>query len=140
MTRFLPLLSLLVLAACDSAGPEVETPDTVAVWAGSYTGQSRYGSTSGTWGNGGTFPLVVSASGQVTVSGGLITGTYDAATSTYTWTRADGNATNGTVTFRETYTSDKYFRDLANSTAGQSFTGSIQRAGEGPLDYRGVLR
>lgn len=138
MTRFVFLLGLLLpLAACDSADPD---DDGVAVWAGSYTGQSRFGATNGAWGNGGTYPLVVSSAGQVTVSGSLLVGTYDDATRTFTWTREAGNATNGEVTFHTTSTSAFYFDDLANDTAGQGFTGSIRLGSDGPLDYRGVLR
>lgn len=135
---------LLSLSACDSVdsddGNAPSGAATVAEWAGSYTGQSRFGGTNGRWGNGGTYPLVVSGSGQVTISGALITGTYDSAESTFTWTREAGNTTNGSVTFRETYTSDSFFGDFANDTAGQSFTGSIRVGSDGPLDYRGVLR
>jgi hypothetical protein len=133
----LALLGVLSLTACDTAADLA--PQGIAVWEGSYTGQARFGASGGTWGNGGTRPLVVSSSGQVTLSGSLITGTYDEATSTFTWDRG-ANATNGSVTFRETYTSDYYFADLDNDTAGQSFTGSIRVGSDGPLDYRGVLR
>ena len=117
------------------------TPAGVEAWVGSYTGQARFGGTGGAWGNGGTFPLVVTASGQVTVSGALILNpTYTASTGTLTWSLSDGNATNGDITFRTRFTSDVFFADLANNTAGQSFTGSIQKSGEGGLGYRGVLR
>ena len=136
-TSLLLLVLPVALTACDSAGPS----PTVADWAGSYTGQSRFGSTRGTWGNGGTYPLVVSSVGQVTISGNLIVGgTYDPATGTFTWTRADGNATNGEVTFRSTTTSSTYFGDFTTDTAGQNFTGFIRLGSDGPLDYRGVLR
>jgi hypothetical protein len=85
--------------------------------------------------------LVVDASGQVTVSGALLQQpTFDAATATLSWTLSAGNRTNGEVTFRRSFTSDFFFRDLANNTAGQNLTGWIQRPQEGRLDYRGVLR
>src|SRR5690606_36926229 len=110
-------------------------------WLGSYTGQSRFGGANGTWGNGGTYALVISNTGQVTVHGALLQNpVYIDSTATLRWQRADGNATNGEVTFRESYTSDFFFRDLPNATAGRSATGYIQRAGEGRLDYRGVLK
>lgn len=131
-----------LLTACESdgVGPDDSTP-TMAEWAGSYTGQSRFGDTRGTWGNGGSFPLVVDASGQVTVSGALLQQpTFDAATATLRWTLSAGNRTNGEVTFARSLTSDFFFRDLANNTAGQNLTGWIQRPQEGRLDYRGVLR
>ncbi|WP_412060990.1 hypothetical protein [Rubrivirga sp. IMCC45206] len=155
MTRSFHLAPLLALAlsiaafGCDSAdldddngGSGGGTPAaTVADWAGSYTGQSRFGGTGGTWGNGGTYPLVVTSTGQVTVSGNLIVGaTYDATSGAYAWTLADGNPSNGSITFRSTFTSSNFFGDLSNNTAGQSFTGSIQFSGQGALDYRGVLR
>lgn len=130
------------LAACESgpAGPDDDTP-AIAEWAGSYTGQSRFGATNGTWGNGGSFPLVVTSSSQVTVSGALLQDpVYDEPTATLRWTMSAGNATNGEVTFHRSFTSDFFFRDLANKTAGQSLTGWIQRRQEGRLDYRGVLR
>jgi hypothetical protein len=134
------VLSPLALTACDSSDPDDDNGlQGVAAWEGSYTGQSRFGGTSGTWGNGGTRPLVVSSSGQVTISGGLITGTYDEATSTFTWERG-ANATNGSIAFRETYASESFFGDLPNGTAGQNFTGFIRIGSDGPLDYRGVLR
>lgn len=136
------LLTTLLLTACgsDPVAPEPETPP-IARWAGSYTGQSRFGAANGTWGNGGTYRLVVSSAGQVTISGALLQNAdYDHNTSMLSWRRADGNATNGEVTFRESYTSDFFFRDLANATAGRNFTGFIQQAGDGPLDYRGVLQ
>ena len=130
------------LAACESgpAGPEDDTP-AIAEWAGSYTGKSRFVATNGTWGNGGSYPLVITGSGQVTVSGALLQQpVFDAGTATLRWTMSAGNTTNGEVTFRRSFTSDFFFRDLANNTAGQNLTGWIQRRQEGPLDYRGVLR
>lgn len=85
--------------------------------------------------------MVISNAGQITVSGSLVQSpVYNQSTSMLSWRRADGNATNGEVTFREAYTSDFFFRDRANASTGQNFTGFIQRGGEGKLDYRGVLR
>jgi hypothetical protein len=136
------LLATVLLTACgsDPVAPEAEAPS-IARWAGSYTGQSRFGAMNGTWGNGGTYPLVIAPSGQVTVSGALLLEpVYDHATATLSWRMADGNATNGEVAFHETLESEFFFRDLANSTAGQGLTGYIQRPREGRLDYRGVLR
>jgi len=135
------LLLAGTLAACenDPSGPD-DTP-AIAEWAGSYTGQSRFGAANGTWGNGGTYPLVIDNSGQLTVSGALLQQpVFDEATATLRWTMSAGNPTNGEVTFRRSFTSDFFFRDLANNTAGQNFTGWIQRPQEGRLDYRGVLR
>jgi hypothetical protein len=51
---------------------------------------------------------------------------------------ADDNATSGGITFFAT-SSDPDFADIGTGTVGQSFSGFIQRPGEGPLDYRGVL-
>jgi hypothetical protein len=138
--RFALLLTTSVLAACgsDAAAP---TAPPIARWAGSYTGQSRFGAASGTWGNGGTYPLIVTSTGDVTVSGvPLKDHTYDEGAFTLRWTLSAGNATNGEVTFHNSLTSDFFFRDLTNASAGQGFTGYIQRPGEGRLDYRGVLR
>ncbi len=137
------LLATVALAACgsDPVAPEPTVAPSIAQWAGSYTGQSRFGATNGTWGNGGTYPLVVSSTGQVTVSGALLQEpVYDHATATLRWTMASGNPTNGEVTFHHTLTSDFFYRDLANQTSGQGLTGYIQRRQEGRLDYRGVLR
>ncbi|GAB5536925.1 MAG: hypothetical protein Rubg2KO_31740 [Rubricoccaceae bacterium] len=132
----LGLALLLSIAACDGSDME---PTGVAQWEGSYTGQSRFGATNGTWGNGGTYALVVSASGQVTVRGALILNpTFDPATNELSWERADGNATNGSITFSQMNDSSFYFSDLG--TAGQNFTGFIRVGNDGPLDYRGVLR
>ena len=147
MTRF-ALLTLLLAAplwGCDSADLDEEeappTPATVAEWEGSYTGQSRFGGANGTWGNGGTYPLVVSRTGQVTISGDLIVGaTYYPETGNFTWNREAGNATNGSITFRSTFTSASFFGDFNNDTAGQNFAGSIRIGSDGPLGYRGVLR
>jgi hypothetical protein len=137
------MFATVVLAACgsDPMAPEATAAPSIARWTGSYTGQSRFGAANGTWGNGGTYPLVVSNSGQVTVSGALLVDpVYDDVTATLRWTMAAGNPTNGEVTFHQTLTSDFFFRDLANMTAGQGMTGYIQRRQEGRLDYRGVLR
>ncbi len=140
--RVVCVLAAALLVACgsDPVTPEPAAPD-IARWAGSYTGQSRFGATAGRWGNGGSYPLVITDRGDVTVSGvPLLEATYDDATATLSWTRSGGNATNGEVTFRASHTSDFFFRDLPNAMAGQSLSGYIQRAGEGRLDYRGVLR
>ncbi len=142
--RVAVLLATMLLAACGSdpvapVDPEPQGPP-IARWAGTYTGQSRFGATSGTWGNGGTYRLVVTSAGEVTLGGKpLENAMYDDHTSTLSWSRADGNSTNAEVMFRQGYSSDFYFRDLENATAGRNFTGYIQRAGEGRLDYRGVL-
>lgn len=136
------LLATVLVAACgsDPVAPEPAAPS-IARWAGSYTGQSRFGATNGTWGNGGSYPLVVSSTGQVTVSGALLMEpVYDDDAATLRWTMAAGNPTNGEVTFHASLTSDFFYRDLANKTAGQGMTGYIQRRQEGRLDYRGVLR
>ncbi len=139
------LLATIILSACGNdpvspVAPESNLPP-IARWAGSYSGQSRFGATNGTWGNGGTWRLVISNTGQVTLSGALMQSpVYVDSTATLTWRRADGNTTNGEVILRESYTSDFYFRDLPNKTAGQNLTGFIQRGGEGKLDYRGVLQ
>lgn len=135
----LGLALLLSLTACDSADMDDDDPAGVEQWAGSYTGQSRFGATNGTWGNGGTYALVVSASGQVTVRGSLILNpTFDPATNAFSWERADGNATNGSITFSQMNDNSFFFADLG--TAGQNFTGFIRVGNDGPLDYRGVLR
>ena len=136
------VLLVVALFACgaDPVAPTAEAP-AVARWSGSYTGQSRFGGTNGVWGNGGTYPLVVHASGEVSVNGvTLIAASFNDITSTLRWSRLDGNATNGEVVFRSAQQSDFFFRDLPNATVGQNMTGWIQRAGEGRLDYRGVLR
>ncbi len=136
------VLVTIMLSACGS-DPVATEPQVspISRWAGSYTGQSRFGAANGTWGNGGSFRLVISGNGQVTIRGVLLQSpVYDHSTSTLSWRRADGNETNGEVTLRESYTSDFFFRDLPNATAGQNLTGYIQRAGEGQLDYRGVLQ
>lgn len=139
----LGLALLLSLSACDGVDLDDDTgmnPPGVEQWAGSYTGQARFGGANGRWGNGGTRPLVVSANGQVTVRGGLIINpTFDAATNVLTWQIADGNATNGSITFSET-SSSPTFADIGTGTVGQNFRGSIQDPGDGPLDYRGVLQ
>ena len=133
----------LSLAACDSADLDDDTgmnPAGVEQWAGSYTGQSRFGGNNGTWGNGGSYPLLVSSNGQVSTRGALIINpTFDSATNGLTWQIADGNATNGSVTFSET-SSAPTFDDIGNGTVGRNFRGSIQPRGSGPLDYRGVLQ
>lgn len=136
------LVAALLLSACGS-DPVVTEPQVspISRWAGSYTGQARFGAANGTWGNGGTFRLVISNDGQVTIRGALLQSpVYDPSASTLSWRRADGNDTNGEVTLRASFTSDFFFRDLPNATAGQNLTGYIQRAGEGKLDYRGVLQ
>jgi hypothetical protein len=141
LRRLRPLLGLALLvslAACDSDG--LDEPG-VERWAGSYTGQSRFGGANGTWGNGGTYPLVVSATGQVTVQGALVLEpTFDPATDVFTWTRAAGNATNGQITFRETSSDPFFFSGIGSGTVGQNFSGSIRIGNDGNLDYRGVLR
>lgn len=140
--RFAILLATVVAAACasDPAAPEPQTSG-IARWAGDYTGQSRFGATNGTWGNGGTYALVVSSSGEVSVNGSVLKDSeYDDGAARLRWTIAAGNATNGEVTFHGSLTSDFFFRDLPNATASRGFTGYIQRPGEGRLDYRGVLR
>ncbi len=138
------LAAVVLATALHACGSDPVTPDPtppIVRWAGSYTGQARFGAANGTWGNGGTYPLVVSMSGQVTVSGTpLIDAVYDDASATLSWTISAGNATNGEAVFHESLTSDYFFRDLANATAGQGLTGFIQRPGDGRLDYRGVLR
>ena len=137
-SRIVPAALLaLSLDACDIAGPG---SDDIDAQAGSYTGQTRFGGVTGTWENGGTHPLGVSVSGQVAISGTLLTGTYDESTASFTWTREQGNTTNGSITFRPTCTSDFYFADLGNQTAGQNFTGPIRLGSDGPLDYQGVLQ
>lgn len=137
---FLVFAAVLLIAACGSDPAAPEAP-AIARWAGAYTGQSRFGAANGTWGNGGTYPLVVNATGDVTVSGiALKDVEYDDTAARLRWTIAAGNATNGEVTFHTTLTSDFFFRDMTNATAGRGFTGYIQRPGEGRLDYRGVLR
>lgn len=125
----------------DASEPITEAPmPTVADWAGSYTGQALFGATSGTWGNGGVFPLVINSDGQVSVRGEpIVSFEYDVSEKTLQWFIEDGNDTNGNIAFQKTYTSDFYFSDFNDSTVGQSFTGAIQRGGEGALDYRGVL-
>ena len=136
------LIAMMLLTACGSEPvapePQQQLP-AIARWSGTYTGQSRYGAANGTWGNGGSYRLLISAIGEVTVGGVLLQNhEYDDNTATLRWTRAGGNATNGEVSFRASLTSDFYFRDMPNATAGRNFTGYIQRAGEGKLDYRGV--
>jgi hypothetical protein len=84
----------------------------VADGAGTYTAQSRFGATGGTWGSTGTYPLVVPASGHVIRLGNPVDGeTYDSASNECAWTRAAGTG------------------PTARSHSGQ-----------GPVDYRGVLR
>jgi hypothetical protein len=136
------IVGAILLIGCTSnpVTPEPEVP-AIARWAGTYSGQSRFGAASGTWGNGGTYPLVITPGGEVLVSSVVLKApTYVDGTATLSWLRADGNATNGEVTFRESLTSDFFFRDDPDSTVGQNMTGYIQRAGEGRLDYRGMLQ
>jgi len=136
------LLAAIFLTACgsDPVAPEPAGPP-IAQWAGTYDGQSRFGATAGTWGNGGPYQLAVSSTGEVTVRGSvLLAPVYDSATSTLSWRLADGNGTNGEVTFHESLTSDFFFRDQPNNTGGRGFTGYIQRRQEGRLDYRGLRR
>jgi hypothetical protein len=139
--RIATLFAVAVLAACGNGPSAPETPPAIARWAGVYTGQSRFGAANGTWGNGGTYPLEITATGALALKGtALEAPEYDDGTSRLRWTIAAGNATNGEVTFHTSLTSDFFFRDLPNATAGRGFTGYIQRPGEGRLDYRGVLR
>ena len=143
---FRPSMLLLLVAfattACDddsSLTAVAPTTPAIAPWAGTYSGQARFGAENGTWGNGGTFQLVVTSNGAVTVSGRELQAfVFEAATATLRWQRSDGNATNGEVTFHDTLTSDFFFRDQPNGTGGRGFTGWIQRAQEGRLDYRGL--
>lgn len=141
--RAVALLLLPLVSACsDSAAPTEPAPTLppIASWAGSYSGEARFGAANGTWGNGGTYRLVVTAEGSVLVAGNpLRSHTFDAGTRTLRWTIADGNPTNGEVVFHTTLTSDFFFRDQPNGTGGRGFTGYIQRPGEGRLDYRGLL-
>lgn len=133
-------LTLFVsLTACDSTDSDDSPPQGVEQWEGSYTGQARFGGSGGRWGNGGTYRLIVSANGQVTIRGGLIRNpAYDPETNRFEWNMEDDNATSGGITFFET-SSDPDFSDIGNGTVGQSFSGFIRNPGEGPLDYRGVL-
>jgi hypothetical protein len=138
--RLVLLLSTVVLAACGSDPAAPDGPP-IARWAGSFTGQSRFGAANGTWGNGGSYPLVITSTGDITVSGvPLKDPTYDDDAARLRWTMSAGNANNGEVTFHSSLTSDFFFRDLPSATAGRGFTGYIQRPGEGRLDYRGVER
>jgi len=133
-------LALLVsLTACDSVESDDPQPQGVAQWEGAYTGQARFGGSNGRWGNGGTYRLIVSANGQVTINGSLIQNSaYDPETNSFEWAIADDNATSGGITFSET-SSHPDFADIGTGTVGQSFTGFIRKPGEGPLDYRGIL-
>ncbi len=139
----LPWLFLLALCvgACgdDDAGPVEPAAPAVSRWIGTYTGEARFGAANGTWGNGGTFRLAVAPTGVVTVAGTELRAlTYDSVAAVLRWQIADGNTTNGEVTFHSTLTSDFFFRDQPGGTGGRGFTGWIQRPGEGRLDYRGL--
>jgi plastocyanin len=55
------------------------------------------------------------------------------------WSTADGNAHNVSITFVDSMTSDYYWADQGGSASGKLFTGSRQSPGEGPADFRGLV-
>ena len=124
------LLGLCIVVGACSSGTEPAGYE----WAGVYSAATKFGGATGIW-NG-------HAVLEVTADRRVIQGTTEIqnpilGANTLSWTTADGNATNATVTFMSE-SSATYF--WSAPVSGKLFQGSIQSPGSGPLDYRGLVQ
>lgn len=125
---------LVILAAACGSSTE---PSPVFAWAGTYEAQTRFGGCLGTWGSGtqGSHLLVITSAGEVTQNGTKIIAPT-VGDSTISWSISDGNGSNADITFHHG-SEDACTWGFAGQL-GALFDGTIQFAGEGPLDYRGL--
>jgi hypothetical protein len=119
----------IVLGACRSGTEPAEYE-----WAGVYTTATKSGGATGTWN--GHAPLEVTADRRV-IQGTTEIQNPTLGANTLSWTTADGNATNATVTFMSESSATYYW---SAPVSGKLFQGSIQSPGSGPVDYRGLVQ
>lgn len=126
-------LILVLAAACSSS----TSPSTTFRWAGTYAAQTRAGGCTAAWGNAtqGNQVLVVTPQ-RVVIRDSVQIMNPTVTDSTISWSMADGNQTNASITFEAASSSTCDWG--ASGQTGPLFQGSIQYPGQGPLDYRGL--
>ena len=129
------------MVACSSSdsnnnamGPQTN-PQAQAL-AGVYESNYRWGGQSGAWR--GPVTLTINVDGSVYYGSTEIINPIFAPKS-LSWTIADGNKNQASVTFQDSDNRAYYWSDKG-SVSKQNFTGWLQNPGEGKLDYRGLIK
>lgn len=120
---------MLTAAACTEATAPVPYE-----WAGVYATATKFGGASGTWQP--SVALEITNDQEVIYGGNPIKNPTITGASV-AWTRADGNTHNADFTLK-TASSSTFF--WSAPVSGKLFEGRRQSAGEGYLDFRGLVQ
>lgn len=118
------------LPACSEVTP---TEEVGFEFSGSYATAEKFGGAAGIWQALST--LTISDTQDVTYRGNFIMNPTVTEMGV-AWSRADGNATNADFVFLTDSSSDYFW---SAPVSGRLFQGRIQYAGQGYLDFRGIV-
>ncbi|MBD3402837.1 hypothetical protein GF420_08070 [candidate division GN15 bacterium] len=133
------MLTMVCVSCSDDSDPVSSTPQATGPidrMEGVYSTNHRWGGASGAWRY--NIEMDIRSNGEVYYAGTQITNPTMRGDSLF-WSMSDGNATNAAMVFAESSSADFFWRDKG-SVNKRCAMGWIQNPGEGPLDFRGLLK